>query len=101
VTFSSLHDYPRRGSHRPQRRADLRLDSPAQLALAGLALWLLGAIVHPLAVLTPLGLVLLLVAGAAYLLRPRRRTMYWRGRELDLSAEPGPREQLYHLLFKK
>jgi hypothetical protein len=79
----------------------LRLSSPAQLALAGIALWLAGTIVHPLAILAPLGLVLLLLAGAAYLLRPRRHTMYWRGRELDLDGKPGPREQLYRLLFKK
>jgi cbb3-type cytochrome oxidase subunit 3 len=79
---------------------DPPLDSPAQLALIGIVVWLVGAIIQPVAILAPLGLVLLLLAGIAYLLRPRRHTMYWRGRRIDLEEEPGPIARLYRLLFR-
>jgi cbb3-type cytochrome oxidase subunit 3 len=52
-------------------------------------------VIYPLGILAPLGLVLLLMAGVAYLLRPRTRSMYWRGRQIDLDDEPGPAQQLY------
>jgi hypothetical protein len=85
---------------RPRRRLDLRLKSPAQLALLALGLWLFGAVVHPLAVLAPLGVILLVVAGVAYVLRPKRNTMYWRGRRIDLDDLPTAGRELYHLLFR-
>jgi cbb3-type cytochrome oxidase subunit 3 len=99
MTFSSLSESSR--SHSPQRRLDPRLDSPAQLALGAVVLWLVGAMIHPLGILAALGLILLLVAGVAYLLRPRTHTMYWRGRRIDLPDEPGPAQQLYRLFFRR
>jgi len=85
----------------PSRRTDLRLASPAHLAGAAALLWLLGMLVHPLGLLAPLGILLLLVAGIAYLIRPKSQTMYWRGRRIDLDPEPGPTLRLYRLLFKR
>jgi hypothetical protein len=79
---------------------DPPLDSPGQLAVIALVVWLLGSVIHPLAILAPVGLVLLVLAGAAYLVRPKRRTMYWRGREIDLDDARSPVEQLYHMVFK-
>jgi len=99
MTFSNLSQYPR--SSRPQRRTDLRLESPAQLAVAAVAIWLIGAVLHPLAVLAPLGLLLLVLAGLAYLFRLRRHTMYWRGRQIALDDGPRPGRQLYHLFFRR
>jgi hypothetical protein len=68
--------------------------------VVAIALWLVGAVIHPLGILAPLGLVLLLVAGIAYLLRPRPHTMYWRGRRIDLNDKPGLTERLYRVLFR-
>jgi hypothetical protein len=75
-------------------------ESPAQLALIALVVWLVGIAFHPLAILAPVGLALLLVAGVAYLARPKKRTMYWRGRELDLGDDRAPAQRLYYMLFK-
>jgi hypothetical protein len=80
---------------------DVRLESPAQLAVAAIVIWLIGALVHPLAALAPLGLLLLVLAGLAYLVRPRRHTMYWRGRQIDLDDGPRLGQQLYHLFFRR
>jgi hypothetical protein len=100
MTFSSL--YSNRGSGTQRRRVDPRLDSPAQLALIGILVWLVGAVIHPLAgILVPLGIVLLLGAGVAYLLRPKRQTMYWRGRAIDLNDHRGPVQRLYRLFFRR
>jgi hypothetical protein len=76
------------------------LDSPAQLALIGLVVWLVGVLIHPVAILAPIGLILLVLAGVAYLLRPRSSTMYWRGRRIDLDDKPGPVAGLYRAIFK-
>jgi hypothetical protein len=76
------------------------LESPAQLAVIGLIVWLAGALIHPFAILVPLGLALLLLAGIAYLLRPRSQTMYWRGRRIDLNDRPRPLDSLYRTLFR-
>jgi len=78
-----------------------RFDSPGQLAIVAIAVWLIGALIHPLAILTSVGVVLLLVAAVAYLLRPKSQTMYWRGRRIDLNDGRGPGQHLYHLLFKR
>ena len=99
MTMSSLYQHT--GSRGPRARVDPPFESPAQLALIGIVVWLVGAVIHPLALLAPLGLVLLLVAGVAYVLRPKRRTMYWRGRQIDLDDDRGPARQLYHMLFKR
>ncbi len=84
-----------------QRRIDRRLDSPGQLAIVGVLVWLVGAVLHPLAALVPIGILILLLAGVAYLLRPRAQSMYWRGRRIDLGGRPGPTQKLYRLLFKR
>ena len=77
------------------------LESPGQLALIGIVVWLVGAAIHPLAILAPVGLGLVLVAGAAYILRPKKHTMYWRGREIDLDDDRGAAAQLYRMVFKR
>ena len=80
---------------------DPPLESPAQLALIAIVVWLIGTIIHPLAILAPVGLVLLLVAGAAYFLRPKKQTMWWRGREIELDDGRSPAQQLYYRLFRR
>jgi hypothetical protein len=82
-------------------RMDPRLDSPGQLALVALGLWIVGSIVPFVHILAPLGLLLLLGAGVAYLLRPRRHTMYWRGRTIELDGEPTATARLYRAIFKR
>jgi hypothetical protein len=82
------------------RRLDPPLDSPGQLALIAIVVWLIGAVIHPLAILAPLGLLLLLAAGIAYLLRPKPHSMYWRGRKIDLDDDTGPAQRLYRMVFK-
>jgi hypothetical protein len=99
MTFSSLYESRRPSG--PQRRTDPRLDSPGQLAIIGLIVWLVGVVIHPLAILTPLGILLLLLAGAAYLLRPKKNTMYWRGREIELNDDRGPVQHVYRRFFKR
>ena len=78
-----------------------RFESPAQLALVAIGVWLIGMIFHPLAILAPLGVVLLLLAGVAYLMRPKSQTMYWRGRRIELDNGRSPSKQLYHTFFKR
>jgi len=95
MTLTSLHD-----NYQRRRRVDPPLESPRQLALIAVGIWLVGVLVHPLAVLVPLGLALLLVAGAAYLVRPKKRTMFWRGRELELDDNSGALDRLYRSVFK-
>jgi hypothetical protein len=70
------------------------------MAIAAIVVWLLGVFLHPLAVLAPLGVLLLLAAGVAYLMRPKSRSMYWRGRRIDLD-EPGSGHHLYYVFFKR
>ena len=99
MTFSSFPQH--RGPGTSERRMRPPLESPAQLAAIGVVVWLIGVLIHPLALLAPLGLLVLLVAGLAYLLRPKRRTMYWRGREIELDGDRGPLEQLYRTVFRR
>ena len=68
-----------------------RFDSPAQLAIVAVVLWVVGAVIHPLVLLVPIGIVLLLAAGAAYLMRPRSQTMYWRRPAHRAQRPPGRR----------
>lgn len=81
--------------------ANAPFDSPGQLALIAVGIWLIGVVFHPLAILTTVGLVLLLLAGAAYLLRPKAQSMYWRGRQIDLDDNHGMTAQLYRKVFKR
>jgi hypothetical protein len=84
-----------------KRLADLRPESPAQLAGVGLVLWILGLVIHAAALLVPIGLGLLVVAGVGWLVRPRSHTMYWRGRQLQLDDEPTALGRLYRAIFKR
>jgi hypothetical protein len=88
-------------SSHSNRLADLRPESPAQLAGVGLVLWIIGAVIHAAAILVPIGLGLLLVAGVGWLIRPRSHTMYWRGREIQLDDEPTTLAQLYRAVFRR
>ena len=80
--------------------AALRPSSPGQLALIGVGLWLAGALVPLLHALAAVGVVLLIVAGLSLLIRPRARTMYWRGRQIELNDEPSVGERLYRLIYR-
>jgi len=71
------------------------------LAVAALVIWLVAALVPGLHIFTSVGLILLLVAGVGYLIRPRSRTMYWRDRRIDLGDEPGPGQRVYRAIFKR
>jgi hypothetical protein len=79
---------------------DLRFSSPAQLALIGLGVWIVGVLVPSLHILGPLGLGLLLLAGASQLLKPKRRPMTWRGRTFDVAPEPTGIGRLYRTVFR-
>ena len=82
-------------------RLDLRLPPPGQLAVVGAVLWVLSLLVHAAALLGTLGIVLLVVAAVGYLIRPRSRTVYWRGRPMELEDEPTAAHRLYRLLFRR
>jgi hypothetical protein len=74
--------------------------SPAQLALVGALVWLVGVLVH-LALLAPIGIALLLLAGIGQLIRPRSREMYWRGRRIELDDEPSAAHRIYRAVFRE
>ena len=81
---------------------DFRPANPGQLAAIGAAAWLIGSLIHVLAVLAPIGLVLLLIAGLAWLVRPRTRTTYWRGRPVELTDDSRTAaHRLYRALFRR
>jgi hypothetical protein len=86
---------------RTTTRIDPRPASPAQLAVAALAIWIVGSLIAPLHILVPVGLALLLVAGAGQLIKPRKRTMSWRGRTFELDDAPNPTTRLYRAVFKQ
>lgn len=82
--------------------ADLRPASPGQLALVGLGSLLVGALVPVVgALLLPLGVIVLVVAGLGALARPRPRVTYWRGRRIDLDDQPSLSGRLYRALFRR
>jgi hypothetical protein len=93
MTFSRLSQ--------PTSPAHPRFDSPMQLAIAAVVLWVVGAVIHPLGLLVPIGIALLLAAGIAYLMRPRTQTMYWRGRRIELNDRQGAGQRLYHTFFRR
>src|SRR5688572_21770308 len=62
-----------------QAIAALRPASPGQLALIGVGLWVIGVLLPAVHLLTIVGIALLVVAGLSLFIRPRARTMYWRG----------------------
>ena len=99
MTLSSL--YEPRGTGSPRRRVSAPLESPGQLAIIGVVVWLVGAVFHPLAwLLVPLGILMLLVAAVAYVARPKRQTMYWRGREINLDDDRRPWARVYRWFFR-
>ena len=69
--------------------------------MIGVGLWLVGALLPAVHALTVVGVALLVVAGLSLLIRPRARTMYWRGRRIDLPGEPTVGERLYRLIYRK
>src|SRR4051812_38464405 len=87
---------------------DPRPSSPVQVMLAGgvllLARWLgLFALLHLGLLAAPLGtlgVILLAVGVLTWLMRPRRREMYWRGRRLDLEPDRSWQARLYRLLYR-
>jgi hypothetical protein len=93
MTFSRLSQ--------PATPTHPRFDSPAQLAIVAVVLWVLGAVIHPLALLVPVGIILLVAAGLAYLMRPRPQTMYWRGRRIELNDRQGAGQKLYSTFFRR
>ena len=74
--------------------------SPAQLALVGALIWLVGVLVH-LALLAPIGIALLLLAGIGQLIRPHSREMYWRGRKIMLDDQPSAAHRIYRAVFRE
>jgi cbb3-type cytochrome oxidase subunit 3 len=81
--------------------AQLRPATPVHLAAVGALAWLIATAFHPLAVLAPIGLALLLIAAVGWLLRPRTRTTYWRGRPIDLTDDaPTFGHRLYYTVFR-
>jgi hypothetical protein len=74
--------------------------SPAQLALVGALIWLVGALVH-LSLLAPIGIALLLLAGIGQLIRPRSHEMYWRGRRIQLDDDRSVAHRIYRAVFRE
>ena len=82
--------------------SQLRPATPAHLAAVGIFIWLIGAFFHVAGMLVPLGLALVLVAGVGWLVRPRTQTMYWRGRQIELSdTRPTLGHRLYKAVFRR
>jgi hypothetical protein len=82
--------------------SQLRPATPAHLAAVGIVIWLIGSVLHIAAVLVPLGLGLLLVAGIGWLVRPRTHTAYWRGRPIELTdTRPTLGHRMYTALFRR
>ena len=83
---------------------DLRPSSPAQLALIAIILLGVGwvGLLGPLSSIgLYLGLVMLLVAGVSWMLRPPSPTAYWRGQKIDMSERLTWWGRLYHRLYKR
>ncbi len=74
--------------------------SPAQLAIVGALIWVVGALLH-LSLLAPIGILLLVVAGIGQLIRPRAHEMYWRGRKIDIDDNPSAAHRLYRAVFRQ
>lgn len=105
----SPSEYRKPGAHRRQdgsnkpagaNLGDLRPSSPGQLALIGVGLWLAGVLLPVLGFLSLAGIVVLAVAGITFLLRPRTREMYWRGRRIEL-GEATWGERLYRAIYRR
>ena len=83
---------------------NLRFRSPAQLAVLGIILVLLGwfGLLAPLhSALLYAGVLSLVVAGIAWMIRPQRRTVVWRGRVIDMTGELTWWERLYYVMFRE
>ena len=84
-------------------RFDPRPSSPAQVALVGLIVVVVAyfRLLGPYSSLAfNVGLGLLLLAGITWFIRPRRRTVVWRERRIDLDAELSLLERLYYLIYR-
>jgi hypothetical protein len=62
--------------------------------------WLVGALVH-IALLAPIGIALVILAGIGQLIRPHSREMYWRGRRIQLDDEPSAAHRIYRAVFRE
>jgi hypothetical protein len=90
----------RRSASSEDGRFDPRPASPGWLASAGLVLWTIGTLVPAIGILAPLGVLCLVVAVIGVAIKPRSRTVYWRGRPVELGDDARRRRQLYHALFR-
>ena len=79
---------------------DMRPRTPADLAWIGGGLLLAGALFPSLSLLGVAGLVCLAVAALAALSRPHPRSMYWRGRRIDLDDTPASGRTVYRRIFR-
>lgn len=96
----------RSGRPRPARRFpfDPRPSSPAQVALVGVILLVVSYFFRLLGPYNGLAfnvaLGLLLLAGVTWFIRPRRRTVVWRERRIDIASELTLPERLYYLIYR-
>ncbi len=54
-----------------------------------------------LALLAPIGIALLVLAGIGQLIRPQTREMYWRGRKIQLDDKPSAAHRIYRAVFRE
>jgi hypothetical protein len=64
-------------------------------------LWIAGFLIPAIGLLALVGVVLTLIAGISYLVRPRTGQHYWRGRPLEVGAPPSVLERLYRLVYRR
>ena len=80
---------------------DPRPRSPGQLAAAGAIIAVIGWILrgNGQAIFT-IGVILLLIAAVTWMIKPQRRTTYWRGQEIDMTGELSWWERLYYRIYQ-
>jgi hypothetical protein len=84
------------------RSLDLRPSTPGHLAAIGGAVWIIGVLFSVAAVLVPIGLALVAVAGLGWLVRPRTRTVYWRQRPIELTDDSDTLgHRFYRAMFRR
>ncbi|MBI3964453.1 MAG: hypothetical protein HY329_02370 [Chloroflexi bacterium] len=86
------------------RRPDLRLASPTPVLITGVALVLAGWLLPRFALgslAVTLGLVVLGLGVASWLLRPPQRASYWRGRRIEWDEGANWRQTLYFAFYRE
>ena len=82
--------------------SDLRPATPGHLAAIGAAVWAIGALLPFAAVLLPIGLAIMALAGLGWLVRPRTRTVYWRQRPIELTDDSDTLgHRMYRAIFRR